>query len=73
MVNYTIFNFHKIELKKKNLCFVFFFSLAITKIDVLDDFDEIKVAVDYKIDGKVLDSFPSIFIFASFGPQLLFN
>lgn len=35
-------------------------SLAITKIDVLDDFDEIKVAVDYKIDGEVLPSFPGM-------------
>jgi len=36
-----------------------FTALAITKIDVLDDFNEIKVAVDYKIDGKVLASFPA--------------
>lgn len=36
-----------------------FTALAITKIDVLDDFDEIKVAVDYKIDGEVLPSFPA--------------
>jgi len=33
-------------------------ALAITKIDVLDDLDEIKVAVGYKIDGKTLPSFP---------------
>ena len=37
------------------------FSLAITKIDVLDDFDEIKVAVDYKMNGEVLSSFPGIY------------
>lgn len=33
--------------------------LAITKIDVLDDLEEIKVAVGYKIDGKLLPSFPA--------------
>ena len=26
-------------------------SLNITKLDVLDDFDEIKVAVEYRLDG----------------------
>lgn len=29
--------------------------LAITKIDILDDFKEIKVAVDYELDGKIID------------------
>ncbi|KAG0672678.1 hypothetical protein C6P40_004939 [Pichia californica] len=33
-------------------------SLNITKLDVLDSFKEIKVAVAYKYDGKVLKSFP---------------
>ncbi|XP_057315153.1 adenylosuccinate synthetase-like [Hydractinia symbiolongicarpus] len=34
-------------------------ALAITKIDVLDDLDEIKVAVNYKMNGKALPSFPA--------------
>lgn len=34
-------------------------ALAITKIDVLDDLDEIKVAVGYKLNGVDLDSFPA--------------
>lgn len=33
-------------------------SLNITKLDVLDTFKEIKVAVDYKYNGEVLKSFP---------------
>lgn len=32
--------------------------LAITKMDVLDDFDEIKVCTHYEIDGKRTDIFP---------------
>jgi len=34
-------------------------SLNLTKIDVLDQLDEIKIGVAYKLDGKRLDSFPS--------------
>ena len=33
--------------------------LAITKSDVLDDFDEIKVCVKYDISGKQTDEFPA--------------
>jgi len=33
--------------------------LAITKLDVLDKLDEIKVCVSYKIDGKPVDGFPA--------------
>jgi adenylosuccinate synthase len=33
--------------------------LAITKLDVLDNFDEIKVCVGYKIGGKSVKSFPT--------------
>jgi adenylosuccinate synthase len=32
--------------------------LAITKLDVLDEFDEIKVAVGYELDGEKLDEMP---------------
>ncbi len=34
--------------------------LALTKLDILDDFDEIKVAVAYKVDGKTIDYLPSV-------------
>ncbi|MCB1201505.1 MAG: adenylosuccinate synthase [Leptospiraceae bacterium] len=34
-------------------------SLALTKLDVLDDFDTIKVGVGYEIDGKRVSYFPS--------------
>ncbi len=33
--------------------------IALTKLDVLDDFDEIKVCVAYKIDGKTITNFPA--------------
>ena len=33
-------------------------SIALTKLDVLDTFEEIKVCTGYKIDGKSLNSFP---------------
>ena len=36
-----------------------FTSLNLTKLDVLDDLDEIKVGVRYMYDGKELDSMPS--------------
>ena len=32
--------------------------LTLTKLDVLDDFDEIKVCTQYKLDGKTTDVFP---------------
>ena len=34
-------------------------SLNLTKLDILDDFDEIKVATAYKVDGEELPSFPA--------------
>ena len=33
--------------------------IALTKLDVLDDLDEIKVCVGYKLDGKSLDYLPA--------------
>jgi len=33
--------------------------IALTKLDVLDGFDELKVCVGYKLDGKVLDHLPA--------------
>ena len=39
--------------------FLFFFRIAITKLDILDVFEEIKIGVAYWIgDRKVEDSFP---------------
>jgi len=37
-----------------------FTSVALTKLDVLDTLDEIKVCVGYKLDGKSLDSLPAV-------------
>lgn len=34
-------------------------SLNLTKLDILDDFDEIPVAVEYRLDGEKLESFPA--------------
>jgi len=33
--------------------------IALTKLDVLDGFDEIKVCVGYRLDGETLDRFPA--------------
>ncbi|KAG0205458.1 phosphoribosylaminoimidazole carboxylase ade2 [Mortierella sp. NVP41] len=34
-------------------------SLNITKLDILDQLEEIKIGVAYKVDGKVLEGFPA--------------
>ncbi|MCQ2915044.1 MAG: adenylosuccinate synthase [Alphaproteobacteria bacterium] len=36
-------------------------SLAVMKMDILDDFDEIKICVGYDLDGKKLDYYPMQF------------
>jgi adenylosuccinate synthase len=36
-----------------------FNSLAVTKMDVLDDFDELKICVAYRLDGEVIDFVPA--------------
>lgn len=36
-----------------------FTALNLTKLDVLDDLDEIKIATAYRLEGKVLDHFPA--------------
>jgi adenylosuccinate synthase len=33
--------------------------INLTKLDVMDDFEEIRVATHYKVDGRELDSFPA--------------
>ena len=35
------------------------FRFALTKLDILTSLKELKIAVAYKIDGKILDSFPA--------------
>ena len=35
------------------------YSIAVTKTDILDTFDEIKIGLSYKLDGKRLDSMPA--------------
>ncbi|MEO8073596.1 MAG: adenylosuccinate synthase [Acidobacteriota bacterium] len=37
-----------------------FNSVALTKLDVLDALDKIKVCVGYEIDGKKIDTFPAV-------------
>src|SRR5205814_10268783 len=37
-----------------------FTSVALTKLDVLDALDEIKVCTGYRLDGQPLDSFPAV-------------
>ena len=34
-------------------------ALNLTKLDILDDFDEIQVAIDYSLNGKSLGTFPA--------------
>lgn len=38
------------------------YRIAITKLDILDDFEEIKIGVGYRLNGQKLDSFPGIYI-----------
>jgi len=37
-----------------------FDSIALTKLDVLDELDEVKVCTGYEIDGRVTDAFPAV-------------
>ncbi len=37
-----------------------FNSMALTKLDVLDALDRIKVCVGYEIDGEIIDTFPAV-------------
>jgi len=37
-----------------------FSTVALTKLDVLDTLDEIKVCTGYKLDGEVIESFPAL-------------
>ncbi len=37
-----------------------FTSIALTKLDVLDTLDEIKICVGYKLDGRTIDYFPAV-------------
>ena len=33
--------------------------IALTKVDVLDGFDKLKICVGYELDGETLDYFPA--------------
>ena len=33
--------------------------MAVTRLDILDDFDEIKMCTAYKVDGKIIDEIPA--------------
>ena len=33
--------------------------MAVTRLDILDDFDEIKMCVAYEVDGKILNEIPA--------------
>ena len=35
-----------------------YFRIAITKLDILDEFKEIKIGVAYRLNGQLLESFP---------------
>ena len=35
-----------------------FTSIALTKLDILDDFEEVKIGVAYTLEGRRLDSMP---------------
>jgi adenylosuccinate synthase len=37
-----------------------FTSIALTKLDVLDELDEIKICTGYKLDGRVCESLPAV-------------
>jgi adenylosuccinate synthase len=36
-------------------------SLNLTKLDVLDGFEEIKIATGYLLDGKQVEGFPGVY------------
>ena len=33
-------------------------SIIVTKLDIMDTFEEVKIGIQYKLDGEVLDSMP---------------
>lgn len=43
-----------------NISFSSKIRLALTKLDILDMFTEIKVGVAYKLDGEIIPHFPGI-------------
>ena len=45
-------------------------SLNLTKLDVLDQLADIKVAVGYKLDGKELEGFPGEYVLFPSVPDL---
>lgn len=47
---------------------VFLYSLALTKLDILDVLDEIKIGVAYKLGGKRIPYFPGMSLNISLFP-----
>jgi adenylosuccinate synthase len=46
-------------------------TLNVTKLDILDGLDEIKVCIDYNVDGRELESFPGMPTHNSLLPPVL--
>jgi len=42
-----------------NVLTIFVFSVALTKLDILDVLPEIKVGISYRLNGKELNYFPT--------------
>lgn len=38
---------------------IFIFRICLTKLDILDSFDEVKIGVEYQLNGKTLNYYPS--------------
>lgn len=39
------------------------YSIALTKLDILDIFDEVKIGVKYIVGGKQIDTYPGALLF----------
>jgi adenylosuccinate synthase len=52
-------NYSNVKNSKILLITLYIISLAITKLDVLDDFPEIQIGVNYTINGQKIKHFPS--------------
>lgn len=63
-------------LRRKNSFFRTLFSynlrLALTKLDILNDFAEIKIAIAYKIDDRILSAPPGLYRILSIITFILF-
>jgi len=48
-----------INLKLSNSLLYSIFRICLTKLDILDTFDEVKIGVEYQLNGKALNYYPS--------------